>query len=143
MTQESVDALKSHIQISGNEDCGIIMGSLITGNHIRINKVSESLCKSDSAKSCFCELDKVRANAFIDEDYEHSNHTRVYIGEWHTHPEDFPSPSSVDVSSIKRSFELNDRPLKDYILMAIVGRKDIYWGLYNGKELKKVTPTRE
>jgi integrative and conjugative element protein (TIGR02256 family) len=65
----------------------------------------------------------------------------VYIGEWHTHPENFPSPSSVDVSSIMDSFKRNDRPLKDFILMAIVGREDIYWGFYDGIELKRVYPT--
>lgn len=85
-------------------------------------------------------MDRAKANAFIMTDYERSNHTRVYIGEWHTHPEDIPSPSSVDVSSIKNSFWQNDLPFKNCILMVIIGRKEIYWGLYNGSVLKKMTP---
>lgn len=140
VTQECVDAIKGHIQITGNEDCGILMGSIITENLIRVNKISDSLSKKQSSKTCCCELDRAKANAFITTDYERSNHTRVYIGEWHTHPEDFPSPSTVDVSSIKNSFKRNELPFKDCILMVIIGRKEIYWGLYNGSVLKKMTP---
>jgi integrative and conjugative element protein (TIGR02256 family) len=47
-----------------------------------------------------------------------------YLGEWHTHPENFPSPSSIDrtewnVLSRKRA---DGRPM----LAVIVGRKGLY-----------------
>lgn len=116
------------------------MCSQISGNLIRVNKISNSFSKSHSAKTCSCELDRTKANDFIKEEYEKSSHTRVYIGEWHTHPEDYPTPSSIDLSSFKSAFRKNDRPIRGYILMAIVGRKETYWGLYSGKELKQIKP---
>lgn len=116
------------------------MGSQISDTLFRVNKISDSLSKSHSAKKCTCELNKELANTFIKEDYEQSNHTRVYIGEWHTHPEDSPTPSSVDIYSIKVAFNKNYRPINDFILMAIVGRKETYWGLYDGKNIREITP---
>lgn len=138
VTQECIDSLQSHIQESGDEDCGVLMCSQISDNKIRINKVSASCRRSSSTTSC--ELDLALANEFIKVDYEQSNHTRCYIGEWHTHPEDNPSPSFVDLSSLKSSFKNNKLAVRNVIVMAIVGRKNIYWGIYDGNNYKSVTP---
>lgn len=116
------------------------MCSQISDEQIRVNKISGSLRKKHSARKFNCELDRDLANTFITEDYEQSNHTRVCIGEWHTHPEANPTPSFTDLSSIKAAFRKNYRPIKNYILMVIVGRKSIYWGMYNGKIFTVVTP---
>lgn len=53
-----------------------------------------------------------------------SQGTVRYLGEWHTHPEDHPHPSSLDRSEWQRlSAERRDkRPL----LAIIVGRKSLY-----------------
>lgn len=56
--------------------------------------------------------------------WEASNGTVRYLGEWHTHPEDYPNPSVTDLVewralAVKR---LDERP----VLAVIVGRKGLH-----------------
>jgi integrative and conjugative element protein (TIGR02256 family) len=52
-----------------------------------------------------------------------------FVGDWHTHPEDVPKPSSSDVASVENVVResIHDRP---GILMCIVGRKDPPEGIW-------------
>ena len=89
---------------------------------------------------CNCERDAKKANEFICQDYEQSEHTRIYIGEWHTHPEKTPFPSGVDYGSIVRNFataEIN----APFLMMVIVGTESIYYSLYNGTVFISVEPS--
>jgi len=43
-----------------------------------------------------------------------------FIGEWHTHPQDRPFPSQLDLSSMQDSFVKSDHEL-NYFLLLIVG----------------------
>ena len=52
-----------------------------------------------------------------------------FIGDWHTHPQDIPSPSGLDISSIQDSFLKSSHTLNGFILV-IVGRCPIPTGLY-------------
>lgn len=52
-----------------------------------------------------------------------------FIGDWHTHPEDTPSPSGEDTASIQDSVAKSRHALNGFVL-AIVGRKLFPDGLY-------------
>jgi len=59
-----------------------------------------------------------------------------YIGEWHTHPEDNPTPSGVDIREWKKlsmNMEGNNS-----LFMLIVGRKSIWTGISSSKGILKV-----
>lgn len=86
------------------EDCGILFSSQISDERIRINSISDSCCDKTSALKCSCHLDAEKANKLIAEEFNKSNQTRVYIGEWHTHPEDYPSPSIQDLKLVENPF---------------------------------------
>lgn len=45
------------------------------------------------------ERDQVAHQTLLDAEWEKSNQKRTYVGEWHTHPEDSPSPSPLDSDS--------------------------------------------
>jgi integrative and conjugative element protein (TIGR02256 family) len=53
-----------------------------------------------------------------------SNGTVRYLGEWHTHPQDVPSPSGIDLSEWQKlaQVRLDKRPT----LSVIVGRKTLH-----------------
>lgn len=53
-----------------------------------------------------------------------------YVGEWHTHPEKIPEPSSADITSLKNCFRESKHELQ-WFLMIIVGIKSD--SLYVGK----------
>lgn len=78
----------------------------------------------------------------IRREYEVSEHTRVYFGEWHTHPEDEPTPSFRDTSSINELVLSTDVDKSiDGLILVIVGREDIYWEFHDGVQLHKINPT--
>ncbi|WP_255495455.1 Mov34/MPN/PAD-1 family protein [Dysgonomonas sp. 521] len=99
VTMEAIEALNSMCQMSGNENGGILLGSEINEKYYRINRVSEPCMLIDRSSKCGCIRNANKANEIIKREFESSNHTRFYLGEWHTHPEDNPTPSTVDISS--------------------------------------------
>lgn len=84
--------------------------------------------------------DAFKANEFIKEDFEKSDHTRIYIGEWHTHPENNPRPSSVDIDSIIEIYNKSEI-VTDGVILIIVGTKSNYYGFYDGKSMKETSIT--
>jgi integrative and conjugative element protein (TIGR02256 family) len=65
---------------------------------------------------------KSSTQKLVDRAWAESGGTRVYLGEWHSHPEDDPSPSSLDASEQVRvvrtaTFE------HGFLFFVIVGRQ--------------------
>src|SRR5690606_9241056 len=78
------------------ESGGIIMGKIID-DQINILKLSIPTSLDSSSRKKF-ERSKVGAQIIIDYEFFNSNGQLVYLGEWHTHPEPYPSPSITDLS---------------------------------------------
>jgi integrative and conjugative element protein (TIGR02256 family) len=75
-----------------------------------------------------------------------SRHVRGlhFIGDWHTHPEDAPTPSSRDEQSMREAFSASHHVLSGFIL-AIVGRLELrqslgLW-LHNGDTRLQLRPS--
>lgn len=126
ITQEVLEVLDEHKQIEGPEMAGVLMGVVLGNNRYRIKKVSPSMT-IDGATRTGCKRDAKIANLFVQEQYEQSGHTCVYMGEWHTHPEFTPTPSSVDISSVINIYHLPNNNLP-FIILCIIGLENIYWG---------------
>ena len=132
-----VDELRSNAQHEGKELCGVLMGSQVGDNCYRISKISPPCVKRHTR--CSCERDAAMANQFIEEDYKMSEHTRFYIGEWHTHPEKKPKPSAVDYSSIEENYQTASLVVR-VLFMIIVGIESFHISIYNGDKFIKVEP---
>lgn len=135
--QEVVESLKSNSQHRGNELCGVLTGSQVGYNRYRISKSSPPCVKKNRYNGC--ERDAAMANLFIEEDYIQSEHTRFYIGEWHTHPESTPTPSDVDYYSIRDNYRTASLVVP-FLFMIIVGTQSFHISVYNGKDFAEVIP---
>lgn len=135
--KDALEILRGYAQHEGNEVCGVLTGSQIDEKTFRISKVSPPCVAHNSRRGC--ERDAVKANEFISLDYEESKHTRVYMGEWHTHPVKNPSPSGKDVSSIINIFISSDICVP-FLIMIIVGTERVYFSKYNGEEFITIMP---
>lgn len=135
--EEVLESLRVYAQHEGNEMCGVLTGSQIDDKTFRISKVSPP-CVAHNSR-CGCERDASKANEFISLDYEESEHTRVYVGEWHTHPEKNPSPSGTDYNSIISNFA-SSKICVPFLLMIIVGTESIYYSIFNGAEFVTIVP---
>lgn len=137
ITESVISEMNQYRQMCGGEVGGVLMGSVIGNNKIRINRISTP-CIAKSSTYSF-ERDAKMANSYISSEFEQSNHTRVYVGEWHTHPEQNPTPSNVDYNSIKETFTDSELATKGLLLL-IIGQKTDYWAYYNGKCFQEKTP---
>ncbi|KQW23199.1 hypothetical protein ASC80_07870 [Afipia sp. Root123D2] len=61
--------------------------------------------------------------------FEHHALGLDYVGDWHTHPEDAPKPSSDDLTSIGEIVRRSTHHLPGFLLL-IVGRKPLPEGLW-------------
>lgn len=71
--------------------------------------------------------------------WKQSGETMDYVGEWHTHPEDDPCPSGVDLQNWRKIASEASRPM----LFLIVGRRSNWYGAgLNGRleQLAVMTP---
>lgn len=116
--------LSQHIQRTSSdaESGGILLGH-VRGPHLEI---IEATCPSpcdERYRFLFVRMQDVH-NELADRRWRNSDGTVRYIGEWHTHPEDYPSPSALDRREwINLALKRKDqRPL----LALIVGREGMY-----------------
>ncbi|HCE9700617.1 Mov34/MPN/PAD-1 family protein [Pseudomonas aeruginosa] len=113
-----------HIQ-SSDADCesgGLLLGS-VHGVHILIEQATVPTERDKRFRYLF-ERMPFGHEAIALSRWMASQGTIRYLGEWHTHPEDHPRPSSIDRSEWNRlSAQRRDkRPM----LAVIVGRKSLY-----------------
>jgi integrative and conjugative element protein (TIGR02256 family) len=64
-----------------------------------------------------------------EEIFEHHARGLDYVGDWHTHPEDTPSPSPDDLASIAEVVRRSTHHLPGFLLL-IVGRRSFPDGLW-------------
>ena len=137
VTESVIEQLDQYRQTDGAEIGGILIGSIINDRKIRINRIS--LPCVIQASRCGCTRDAKRANEIIQQEFETSNHTRVYLGEWHTHPEKVPRPSKTDCKSVAEIFKDAQLPY-ERIIMLIIGQHSEYWSLFDGKRFSVINP---
>ena len=118
--------LTEHKQLKmQNESGGILLGQ-VKGSKFYILRASTP-SKGDDAGRTFFYRDKHSTQVIIDYEFSNSEGHTIYLGEWHTHPEANPSPSSQDLLMIKDQYEKNSINT-DILVTIIQGTKGhVHW----------------
>ncbi|WP_017518788.1 Mov34/MPN/PAD-1 family protein [Pseudomonas nitroreducens] len=110
--------------IQGEQDAeagGILLGH-VRGIHVEVLEVTVPTPRDQRLKYFFERM--LHGHQRIAEiRWKDSNRLIRYLGEWHTHPEDIPTPSGLDISEWQRLAKgrRDGRPM----LATIVGRQDL------------------
>ncbi len=119
--------------VLSSESGGILVGKFYE-NKTLIDKVTTPGA-GDKRGVFFFHRHRGRAQAYVDEAFESSDGRHIYIGEWHTHRQRKPGPSSKDILEIERAFKRSRLNLR-FMLVVIVGNLDtlgnIWVGYYDG-----------
>ncbi len=94
----------------------------------------------DTKKPRFFKRSRERGQLLLDRIWRASNGKTVLVGEWHTHFEENPKPSWIDISESKKALKLNICHL-DFMVVVIVGAKYVansWVGIIDGKGLVRV-----
>lgn len=116
-----------------NESGGIVLGFVCGNYNIYISKVSLPNCFDKASRYNF-ERDRHVAQIIVNFEFHNSNGEIIYLGEWHTHPEQNPLPSPVDIKMIKNQYKEN-KINEDFLILLIQGTKSMYIGVYDGVHL--------
>lgn len=125
---QALDIMNKFIQKNNkqHESGGILLGKIIDGE-INIMKVSTPTELDKSSRYNF-ERNRLSGQIVVNYEFQNSNGQTIYLGEWHTHPEDVPTPSSTDITMITSQFKKNVLNT-DFLLLIIRGRKELYFGI--------------
>ncbi len=105
------------------EGGGVLLGRFLKNSeNIIIDRVSVPMIGDVRKRNYFKRAQK-RHQKIIDTAWEKSNGTCNYLGEWHTHPENYPTPSWLDKKEWKRKLREDTFDSKN-LLFVIVGIKE-------------------
>jgi integrative and conjugative element protein (TIGR02256 family) len=68
-----------------------------------------------------------------------------FVGEWHTHPEPNPTPSSLDLTSMRDAFLKSNHELNCFIMVIVGNRADklILWvSTHDGRNFRRLSELR-
>jgi integrative and conjugative element protein (TIGR02256 family) len=137
--EQATATLNAFAQHHGDasEAGGILLGRMIeNSNDVVIDRVSTPGPR-DRRRRHFFFRSRKRTQEIVDAAWVESNATTNYLGEWHTHPEETPSPSCIDKTNWIR-IALNAKYETPLLVFVIVGTRDIrVWELVAG--LRKPT----
>ncbi|MBX9600039.1 MAG: Mov34/MPN/PAD-1 family protein [Bryobacteraceae bacterium] len=137
LSEAAVATLIARRQLNDStpEAGGIILGRLIVDSEdVVIDEVVGPLQGDRGSRFTFFRP-KDRAQKIVEVAWESSRGTKVYLGEWHTHPENDPSPSSQDLRNW-RGILRNARYEQDSLLFLIAGRANMrLWEVARGESV--------
>lgn len=112
------------------ESGGIIIGVLHPAqNEIYLTDISTPQPTDKRSSTSFIRTEKGHQQIMNDL-WEESNYTKLYLGEWHTHNQNIPIPSGVDLRNWKTISQRNH--ISERLFFIIVGKKEIrVWMCHN------------
>lgn len=141
ITEDVLKIINSYKQFdkNTNEAGGVLVGRFISNSkNVVIDYVSIPM-KGDIRRRRFFNRKRKEHQEFVDKYWNEGEGTFNYIGEWHTHPESIPRPSTIDKSEWKRILK-EAKYNSDYLLFCIVGLDSIklWQGITSSMELKQL-----
>lgn len=125
-TAEVLEHFKKHQQsLPQQKEAGGQLFAKFDEKQIQIIKATGPR-KKDSRGRTFYQPNRKLEQLEINSNYQLGLH---YVGDWHTHPTPYPTPSSVDIKNINESVQRSKHQLNAFILV-IVGIGNLPEGLY-------------
>lgn len=138
ITDEVIQKMRQYIQwnYTDTEAGGILVGwENVENSNVVIDKVTVPMKKDIRKKTKFLRHD-VGHIEFYTSLYNNSEEIYAYYGEWHTHPEDIPHYSLIDLENWRKIAKGDSKNNQYHI---IVGRKKFsIWGMKKGQQLPKL-----
>jgi len=122
-------------------EAGVILLGQVKENSVYITRISLPSKSDKSTRNSFWR-DKNIAQAIIDYEFHNSNKRTIYLGEWHTHPEEIPTPSTTDKKMIKDQFSKN-KLNEPFLFQYIQGTKGFYLAIIEPKGITEIQVKEE
>jgi len=146
ISKESSSRMKEYIQDSREklEGGGVLLGRfIIDSKDIIVDHVTIPMIGDKRSRTSFFRGDS-QHQKIVNNWWAKSAGTCNYLGEWHTHPENYPTPSETDLQGWKEKLK-TDKFSSRYLYFIIVGIKElcIWEGDRRKLKFKKLNSTNE
>jgi integrative and conjugative element protein (TIGR02256 family) len=137
ISRHVLEVLSKYKQVKPHQhEAGGIMLGQIKDSHVYVLRLSVPTTFDKSSRTSFLRNKQI-AQIIIDYEFINSGNKTIYLGEWHTHPENFPTPSGIDKAMILDQFKLNTLN-EPFILLLIQGINGFYLVKYDGVKLLSI-----
>lgn len=127
--------IRRHYEVGGQ-----LFARFLSTGEVQIDKITGPR-KTDSKLRNFFKPNKHIEQQEINSLFRDGYH---YVGDWHTHSENYPTPSSADLHNIGNIFRKSRHSLSHFLLV-IVGRAEapegLYVGIHDGIGIKLCQPS--
>ena len=128
--------LKKLIQHDGLERAGCIMGRLYQkSNKLKITHILEAEYKTRNTH--YVETKENKLNKEVAKIWKESRGYITYIGDWHTHPEDVPIPSDLDIETSHKKFKEGAFD-QNVLIDIIIGREENFIKSFDGQNFYNI-----
>src|SRR5262245_57673288 len=122
----------SYRQITDRKEAGgILIGRVWPDSRVLI-EVATIPNSHDEAGRYYFNRSVEAAQQIINRVWEESRGEQIYLGEWHSHPEVDPWPSSLDRQMIRTMLRGTQMEIK-FLILVVVGVHKNWVGLENGR----------
>lgn len=119
-----LETFEAHVQTKSDDlEAGGLLLGYVRGPHLEITEATHPTKFDRRLKYLFERMQELHAS-IAQMRWSESQGKIRYLGEWHTHPEDCPSPSAIDLHEwrVLAKKRRDGRP----VLAVIVGRHGLY-----------------
>lgn len=121
-SKNSIIELQKYQQLkSADYESGGLLLGYVRCNHFEVLHITAP-CPKDIQSRYYFERNDVKHIKILEKFRKKSNNQICYLGEWHTHAEDYPKPSQLDIVEWDKI-----RTKRKYsVIFLIIGKKDYY-----------------
>jgi integrative and conjugative element protein (TIGR02256 family) len=114
---------------------GVLLGRyLLNSLDVVIDDITIPMWGDRRSRNSFYR-DRERHQTAIDEAWILSGYTTTYLGEWHTHPENVPTPSRIDFNNWSDRLD-RDNHSNNTLYFVIIGITDV--GVWEGEKYTNI-----
>ena len=130
-------------QLWSKEAGGVLVGKQMKNeNHYILSAVSTPTKYDRQTRFSFTRS-ILSAQPFIDKKWKESEGIENYLGEWHTHPELFPTPSETDKALIRQIVSDKTSHFSKVILVIVGLKGTIYIGIADSQNTGEISMSKE
>lgn len=128
MRSHVIDSIIHDVRAQSELEAGGILLGYVERGLIQVVEATSPAEEDQRSRLGFIRSAKA-AQSRIDSAWEESGGTRIYLGEWHSHPEGRAIPSSADRKMIARAHVSTEMEI-DFLMILIVGMElDVWTGV--------------
>lgn len=138
--KEARDTFNAYRSSVGTEAGGILLGRVFP-HEVQID-IGTAPTAADRSGRYFFDRNRDAAQTAVDRAWKRSSGERIYLGEWHSHPEQKARPSHRDTTMILNM--LRDTKMEvSFLFLVVLAMSEDWVGIASAAKVRRLKPTEK